>query len=194
MEVKNIKPRKYQESIFKKAINKNLLVVLPTGLGKTVIALLLAEKRLKTFPNSKALVLAPTRPLVLQHKEFFKENASGYFLEVTGKDRPEKRERIYERAEVIFATPQTILNDLREGRLSLDNFSLVVFDEAHHAVGNYAYVPIASIYMNQSKFPRILALTATPGDKIEKVLEVCENLYIEDIEYRTEYSKDVLPK
>jgi len=188
-----IEYREYQIKIFDRAKGKNLLVVLPTGLGKTVIALMLSEYRLNLFKNSKVLMLAPTRPLVLQHKDFFKEFAEGYFLEVTGKDKPEKREKIYKRAEVIFATPQTILNDLKNNRLNLENFSLIIFDEAHHATGNYAYVNIAKYYVNQSLYPRILALTATPGNSIEKIMEVCENLYIEDIEYRTEYSKDVRP-
>ena len=53
------------------------MVVLPTGLGKTVVALLVAVERLGMFPEGKVLVLAPMRPLVLQHARFFKEHLVG---------------------------------------------------------------------------------------------------------------------
>ena len=38
--------REYQENIFINCLNKNSLVVIPTGLGKTIIALMLAVHRL----------------------------------------------------------------------------------------------------------------------------------------------------
>ena len=67
-------PREYQQKIFETAVKKNTLVVLPTGLGKTLIALLLAKERLNKFPNSKIVFLAPTRPLVEQHFSYFTKN------------------------------------------------------------------------------------------------------------------------
>jgi len=64
-------------AIAKSALQSNTLVVLPTGLGKTIIALLVAVERLSMFPDGKVLVLAPTRPLVLQHARFFQEHLAG---------------------------------------------------------------------------------------------------------------------
>ena len=72
-----IEVREYQRAIAKSALESNTLVVLPTGLGKTVVALLVAVERLGMFPDGKVLVLAPTRPLVLQHARFFKEHFVG---------------------------------------------------------------------------------------------------------------------
>lgn len=181
--------REYQKKIVEKALRKNTLVVLPTGLGKTIIAIAVAKERLKF---GSILMMAPTRPLVEQHKKTFRE----WGLEgevVTGRVNPLKRKRIWESHEIFFATPQTVWNDIREGRLSLSEYSLLVFDEAHRAVGDYAYVFIAKNYINTSKNPLILALTASPGNSKEKILEVCRNLYIEEIEFRTERSPDVLP-
>ncbi|HEX4920203.1 MAG TPA: DEAD/DEAH box helicase, partial [Candidatus Bathyarchaeia archaeon] len=66
-----IEAREYQRSIADSALKGNTLVVLPTGLGKTIIALLVAVERLARNPGKKALILAPTRPLVLQHSGFF---------------------------------------------------------------------------------------------------------------------------
>ena len=69
--LKNFKPRLYQETIFETCVNKNTLVVLPTGMGKTSIAMMLAVHRITNFPTSKILFLAPTKPLVVQHKTSF---------------------------------------------------------------------------------------------------------------------------
>ena len=191
MKVK-ITPRIYQERIFATAASQNTLVILPTGLGKTIIALLLAVHRMKKFPNSKILFLAPTKPLCEQHKRTFEENIDeGNFVVLTGTKKPEERKKLWESANFIFATPQTITNDLISGRINFENVSLIVFDEAHRAVGDYDYVFLAKNYINQSKFPRILALTASPGSDKEKINEVKKNLFIEKIEFRDEKAPDV---
>ena len=62
-----ISPREYQIKIFEKCIDKNCLVVIPTGLGKTLIALMLTIERMKKFPGNKVVFLAPTKPLIEQH-------------------------------------------------------------------------------------------------------------------------------
>src|SRR3989344_452472 len=69
----NLNPRDYQKAIFETAKDTNTLVVLPTGLGKTLIALMLTIHKQKQHPGSKALILAPTKPLVEQHYESFKK-------------------------------------------------------------------------------------------------------------------------
>ncbi|MBC7109923.1 MAG: DEAD/DEAH box helicase, partial [Archaeoglobi archaeon] len=66
-----IEYREYQVNIAKKASERSLLVVLPTGLGKTVIALIVMLERLLEC-GGKVLMLAPTKPLVEQHYEFIK--------------------------------------------------------------------------------------------------------------------------
>ena len=60
-----IEIRDYQKNIAEVAGEKNTLVVIPTGMGKTLIAVLVAIKRLDKFPGSKILITAPTRPLAL---------------------------------------------------------------------------------------------------------------------------------
>ncbi len=193
---KSIEKREYQESILRTAESKNTLVVLPTGIGKTIIAVLLAAKRLEKFRDSKVLVLAPTKPLVEQHRNVFKKclKIPEYRMQVvTGAISPEKRARKYEYSVIIFATPQTIKNDIEERRINLENFSLLVVDEAHRAVGKYAYTFVASEYMKRAKNPLILALTASPGSKEERIEEICKNLFIEAVEVRSELDEDVKP-
>ena len=192
--IKDIKPRLYQETIFAKCVDWNTLVVLPTGLGKTTIALMLSSYRLNHFPKSKIIFLAPTRPLVEQHKDFFEKHLDINGLVVfTGKMKPEKRKELWEKSRIIFSTPQCLANDIITNRINLKDVSLIIFDEAQHSVGDYDYVYIAKRYIEEAKFPKILGLTASPGSDIEKIKEVCNNLFIDNVEIRTYDDKDVKP-
>ena len=194
--LKDIKPRLYQETVLSTCVNANCLVVLPTGMGKTVIALMLASQRLRQYPNSKILFLAPTKPLVEQHLQTFRkhfeieENELALF---TGFVRPEKRQLLWKNARIVFSTPQGLENDIISGRINVEDVSLLIFDEAHRAVGDYSYVFIAKQYSRRAKFPKILGLTASPGSDIEKIQEVCKNLCIEEVEIRTDNDPDVKP-
>ena len=77
--LQGITPRDYQKNIFNTCKEKNCLVVLPTGLGKTLIALMLTIQRMTEFPGEKVLFLAPTRPLAEQHLNSFKKNLPELF-------------------------------------------------------------------------------------------------------------------
>ncbi|RLI40790.1 hypothetical protein DRO59_08505 [Candidatus Bathyarchaeota archaeon] len=123
-------------------------------------------------------------------KTFFDEDE---LVLVTGRFPPEKRASLYTSGKIIFATPQCVRNDLKNRLLTLKDVSLIVFDEAHRARGNYAYVSIANYYFRQCPKPLTLGLTASPGGYEEKIAEVCRNLGIEAIEYRTDEDKDVKP-
>ena len=176
-----IKLREYQEATVAVAMNQNTLVVLPTGLGKTIIALFLAAHRLHKFPGSKVLLLAPTKPLAQQHVASFQEHLAleeSEFALLTGSEKAENRKELWEKARMIFATPQTIENDVITGNINLKDVSLVVFDEAHRASGEYAYVFLAKKYEQQAKNQLTLALTASPGSNKEKIDEIIKNLNI----------------
>lgn len=193
----NIEYRKYQVEIAKKCVNKNSLVVLPTGLGKTIIAVFVAAYTLETFPrNSKIIILAPTRPLINQHYGTFKKLLTipeKQFVVLTGNVNPEKRTELFTEHQIIFYTPQTLRNDLVKRRYSLNSTCLVIFDEAHHASGDYPYPLIADEYLDQNPDGNILALTASPGASQRKITELCKNLHIrkENIHTRTRTDRDV---
>lgn len=192
---KMLQPRAYQLAILETAKKKNTLVILPTGLGKTLIALLLAKERLELFPQSKILFLAPTRPLVEQHYHYFKKNfpVEKEMHLFTGKINPEKRAEIWKIAQIIFSTPQCIHNDLKNNLIDLKEVSLLVEDEAHRCLKNYSYTFVAKKYLEEAKNPRILGLTASPGHEVNTIREICKNLGIEAIEIRTRQSEDVKP-
>ena len=192
---KTIEHRSYQVSIAESALNKNTLVVLPTGMGKTVIALLVVAETLKR-KGGKILFLAPTKPLVIQHSNFLKtylEIEDREIVSFSGEIPPAKREDLWKRSRVIVATPQVVENDILSNRIDLSDVSLIVFDEAHRAVGAYSYVFIAENYRKKKPDGLILGITASPGSEIDKILEVCKNLGIENIEIRSKDDPDVKP-
>jgi Fanconi anemia group M protein len=189
-----IEARTYQEAILNTASKKNTLCVLPTGLGKTTLAILLAAHRLEKFPDSKVLITAPTRPLCAQHQKTFTDCMNIPEEEIvllTGKISPFEREDIYKKAKIISATPQTIQNDIQNNILDLSNFSILIVDEVHRAVKKYAYPFVARIYMERAKNPRILGLTASPGGDEEKIKVICKSLFVDAVEIRTELDEDV---
>ncbi len=195
-ELMNIKPREYQLSILNTTLDKNTLVILPTGVGKTLIALMLSVERLKKFPGSKILILAPTRPLVEQHFESFRKQLPELFADLqifTGEINAKKRREIWKTGEIIFSTPQCVANDVRSGLYNLNEVSLLVIDEAHRCLKNYDYTFVSRNYILQSLNQRILGLTASPGSDKEKVTQICKNLNIDALEMRTRDSPDVKP-
>jgi len=180
--------RIYQQTILATATNHNTLCVLPTGLGKTYIAIALAGLKYK---DGKVLMLAPTKPLLEQHKELFQNYFSGNIEIFSGSTPPKKRKEIWKSANIILSTPQTIKNDLINRYYSLKDVSLLVIDEAHRAIGDYAYVFLAQDYIKKRKKSRILALTASPGADKDKITEIKNNLMIEKIEARAREHPEV---
>ena len=192
--LEKINPRNYQQEIFETCKEKNCLVVLPTGLGKTLIALMLTIERMQKFPGEKVLFLAPTKPLAEQHIKYFKKNLPELFGEMqlfTGSVNAENRKKIWQTADIIFSTPQCIANDLKKRMYSLKDVCLLMEDEAHRCIKNYDYRYIAEEYQNQANNPRIIGLTASPGSEKAKIKEICKNLSIEEVELRTRESTDV---
>ena len=173
--------------------NGNTMIVAPTALGKTIVAILVAADRLQKFKGSKILILAPSKPLTIQHEENFKHFLNVPCTSITGAVKTSEREKRWEESQIICATPQTVESDLLNERYNLDDVSLVVFDECHHTVGSYSYVYLASRYVKECQNHLILGLTASPGHDKSKIKEVCENLFIQDITIKTEEDPDVKP-
>ncbi len=183
-------PREYQTNIYTSILRHgNTLVVLPTGLGKTLIAIMLIEKK---HLVGKILFLSPTKPLIEQHFNSVTQELNDlkdFVTIVTGNTQPSKRKKEYEK-KIILSTPQTIRNDINNGLFDPNSLSLVVFDEAHRAVGDYAYTQISKKLTTQTL---VLGLTASPGGKKEHIEEVLSNLNISNIELKLSTDKDILP-
>jgi Fanconi anemia group M protein len=186
-----VEKRVYQELLSARSLEKNTLVVAPTGLGKTIVAILLISYVYKE--NKNILFLSPTKPLIAQHYRSLQKTLnidSKKIVLLTGNIPPAKRKEIYEKKGLIIcATPQTIRNDINNKLIDTNYFNLLIFDEAHRAIGNYSYCEISS---NFNKDIKRLALTASPGSNIKKIKEVAKNLNLENIEIKTDNDIDVI--
>ncbi len=193
-EIKGFKPRLYQENIFNTCTRANTLVVLPTGRGKTKLAILVAVHRLNNFKDSKIVFLTPTKPLAAQIVNEFKDSTNIEDVNLfTGEMKPEQRGELWKDSRVIVSTPQGFTNDVINKRINLREVSLVVFDECHRATGDYDYVWLAKHYNKMGNFPRIVGLTASPGSDLVTINEVSKNLFVEDVEVRTDKDEDLKP-
>ena len=164
-------------------------------MGKTAVALLVAAEHLATLKEKACLFLAPTRPLTHQHHRYLTDhlnlNAEDV-VTITGEDPLKQREEEWRR-RIICATPQVTVNDVKRGIVRLEDFSLVVFDEAHRAVGNYAYSLLGTLLSKTNSSCRIVGLTASLPAEQEKVKEILLKLGLRRVEVRDESSEDVKP-
>jgi ATP-dependent DNA helicase MPH1 len=186
--------RDYQYSIVKNGLFNNLLVALPTGLGKTFIAATIMFNFYRWTKNAQIIFVAPTKPLVAQ------QVTACYGIVgiprsdttmLTGEQAPALRAEEWLTKRVFFMTPQTLINDLSHGLADPKKIVLLVVDEAHRATGDYAYVKVVQFIRRFNTSFRMLALTATPGSSVEGVQEVIDGLEISKVEIRTEESIDI---
>ncbi|KAI5920008.1 hypothetical protein F4810DRAFT_684339 [Camillea tinctor] len=186
--------RDYQFSIVKNGLFNNTLVALPTGLGKTFIAATIMLNYFRWMKTAKLIFVAPTKPLVSQQVDACFNIAGiprSQTTLLTGEISPGLRAEEWESKRVFFMTPQTLENDLSSGFADPKSIGLLVVDEAHRATGNYSYVKVVTFLRRFSNSFRILALTATPGSKVESVQEVIDSLGVSHVEIRTEESIDI---
>lgn len=186
--------RDYQYSIVAKGLYHNMLVALPTGLGKTFIAATIMLNWFRWTSEAQIVFVAPTKPLVSQQIKACFDIAGiprSSTCMLTGSTAPGLRAEEWNSKRVFFMTPQTIVNDLKSGICDPKRLVLLVIDEAHRATGNYAYVEVVRFVRRFNSSFRVLALTATPGSSIETVQEVIDGLGIARVEIRTEESIDI---
>jgi ERCC4-related helicase len=182
-----MKPRPYQTNAANAILSKgNSLLVMPTAMGKTFIAVLVAREKLR---NGKILFLAPTKPLAIQQARAIQELLGEPTTVLTGETPPAKRVQLYSSARSFCGTPQCIENDLLSRRIDLNDFSLIVFDEAHRAVGNYSYAFIGRQAAKSRAL--VLGLTASPSADKEKTRAICSALGITHLEVRRRGDEDV---
>ncbi|WP_128904058.1 DEAD/DEAH box helicase [Halorubrum amylolyticum] len=185
--------RRYQLQLADAAADEHTLVCLPTGLGKTTVSLLVTAERLHEA-GGKALFLAPTKPLVQQHADFYREALEipdDEIVVFTGDVKPDDRAALWEDARIVIATPQVVENDLVGNRISLRDVTHCTFDECHRATGDYAYVYIAERYHADAADPLVTGMSASPGGDTEEIETVCENLGLVNVEVMTEADADV---
>jgi len=174
-----IEARAYQIQAAQQVFDGSCLVVMPTGLGKTAVQWMAMAETIHS--KGRVLLVAPTTGLVQQQARMAREYlelSEESIITLTGEIAPAKRQPLFENALIIIATPQVIRNDVQAHRIDLGTIDLLIFDEAHHAVGNDAMAQVGDLYRNTLQ-GKTLACTASPGVKEEAILEVVERLGID---------------
>lgn len=192
-----VEAREYQVYLANASLTQSTLVVLPTGTGKTAVSMLVSAERLLEQNGGTCLMLAPTKPLVEQHAQNYREKldiAESQICVLTGETPPEERGQIWDEGRsVVIATPQVIENDVLADRISLRDVIHLTIDECHNATGNYPYVYLANKYASVSESPLVTGLSASPGDTKSDVLQICENIGVAGIEVMTEDDPRLAP-
>ena len=162
---------------------------------KTFIGAVVMYNYFRWFPGGKIIFMAPTKPLVEQQVEACHQIMSvplNVTARLDGSIKAKQRKITLERSTTIFFLhPQTLRNDIAKGYVDLRKIVCIVFDEAHRAMGNYAYTVVTQQVIQQNRHFRVLALSATPGSTKEGVQNVIDNLLISHIEVRGDHDPDV---
>ncbi len=154
--ISRLVPRKYQQDATELAIKEGrLAVVMPTGTGKTLIALLFAEHHLKE--GRKVLVLEPTRILVEQTYHFFREHSRYHPLYYHSLER---NPNAFQHSLVITTPESALLNNI-------EDFEVLIVDECHHVSGRD---PLR-ILLERSDAPYRLGLTSFIPRRNKKLVE-----------------------
>ena len=179
-----VEARAYQLKALNTILNSSTLLVLPTATGKTPIEFMAIADRLSQFPTKKALLIAPTNPLLSQHfsdvKKFLNIPTESIIM-INGGIHWKKREELVKNAKLILATPQVIRNDVNRGSISLADYCLLVIDEAHHASGKHAMAEVADIYLEQATSGLLLGATASPGSTEKAIVDLTKRLDCQNI-------------
>ena len=179
-----VEARAYQIRALKNALSSSCLMVMPTGFGKTAVEWMVMAEFLRQH-DKKIILIAPTTGLVAQQQRMARDMINinpEHILRYTGETAPEKRHEIWRKGRILMATPQVIRNDATNRRISLDDVSLIIFDEAHHATGNHAYAQVGDLYLSQNPSGFTLAATASPGSSKGAILEVAKRLGIDRLD------------
>lgn len=188
--------RNYQMELFRKAKKYDTLCFLPTGTGKTLVAVKTISKMLTKFPSKNALFLVDKILLVIQQSKYIKTELQGKLFK-----RPRERQlriaslcngkqdkdgyQLWEQ-DIIISTADYCVNLLEKEALRWEDFSIVVFDEAHHCEKEHPFNKLLYSYhkraLEPQNKPKILGLTASPsggksvGQTVQMMKQILSNM------------------
>ncbi|XWX01289.1 hypothetical protein V2A60_009315 [Cordyceps javanica] len=174
-----VTPREYQNELFERAKKKNTIVVLDTGSGKTLIAIMLLryvleqelEDRSRGCIRKTAFFVVDKVALCQQQYQVVHANLPFSVTKFYGEQQPMEQapqhwNAQFEENMIIVCTAQILLDCLSHGFIKMKQINLLIFDEVHHAKKEHPYAAIMKRYYprHDSEKPRVLGLTASPID------------------------------
>ncbi|CAK9800088.1 Endoribonuclease Dicer [Anthophora plagiata] len=189
-------PRAYQIDLLETALKENTIVYLPTGTGKTFIAIMLikelsADIRKPYNEGGKHTIFLVNKvPLVNQQSKYIERMTGLSCSALSGElkcdlwKETEWNNQLQEH-QVFVMTSQILMNALCSGYMLLNRINLIIFDECHAAVNDHPMRQIMQHFSNYPKeeHPKTLGLTATllnsnvPLNKIESYIQSLETTF-----------------
>ena len=160
------KPRDFQIQAFVEGLQKNIVVVLDTGAGKTLVASMILAKMCKLNPGRMGLMIVDRVPLVFQQGDAIEEDTNLKVVRLCGENKTENKINRINREyyDILVVTAGALYEMLEKQYVDVTLFCTVIFDECHHLSGNHCYVNLIKkfTYQKLSHQPRIIGLTASP--------------------------------
>jgi ATP-dependent helicase IRC3 len=158
---KRFLPRPYQEKAVREVLTlyvdgaRKMLLHLPTGAGKTIIATLIIERLLPLIDSGKVLFIAHRRELLDQTAEKLKQHLPGLAISIDQGER-----RVDPAAQVVIASIQSLSK--RKDAYRPELFSVIVCDECHRALAPSWVEVIEHFNDERDGDALLLGMTATP--------------------------------
>ena len=156
-------------------LGKNVVGIANTGTGKTAAFAVPMLQRLINDPNSRALILAPTRELAQQIEDQCRLIAKGSGLDgallIGGMAMvPQLRELRYN-PRIVIGTPGRVKDHLERRSLNLANCNIVVLDEVDRML-DMGFVNDIRHILNQTKAEKQgYYFSATLDNKVKSIIE-----------------------
>ncbi|KAH7040109.1 uncharacterized protein B0I36DRAFT_259264 [Microdochium trichocladiopsis] len=176
--------------MFELSLKQNIIVAMPTGSGKTQVAILRVRAEIERTPPDKiSWFLAPTVALCQQQYAVFVQQTPAVSIKLlTGAivdkwSDTKTWDDFLHGARVVISTYQLLYDAINHAFVHFDRLTLVVVDEAHNCRGKSPVVMIMKRYQeakeNGFSVPAILGLTASPImnsrlDGIEKIESIMD--------------------
>ncbi|RDW82110.1 p-loop containing nucleoside triphosphate hydrolase-27 [Coleophoma cylindrospora] len=170
-----IKPRAYQSEMVEESLQRNIIVAMDTGSGKTHVAVMRVLAELDRMPSHQFIwFLAPTISLCNQQYEYFQKHITSIPIKLLsgndGIDRWTEQshwDTVLRNVKLLVTTYQVLLDALAHAFVQVESLALIIFDEAHNCVRKHPGAQIMQKFYHPRKtqgkeVPHILGLTASP--------------------------------
>jgi ATP-dependent RNA helicase RhlE len=154
---------------------RDIIGIANTGTGKTVAFAVPALHRLMENPDSRALIIAPTRELAQQIEDEFKAigKGSGLFgaLLIGGANMNPQLRDLRANPHIVIGTPGRIKDHLERGSLKLDTFDVVVLDEVDRMLDMGFVEDVSDILGKVAPLRQSFFFSATMDRKVRDLIE-----------------------
>lgn len=175
--MKITKPTDIQTQAIPAAINgQDVIAIAQTGSGKTLAYALTVLTQLNNKPDSRALVLAPSREMAQQiHKVFTDlcvDLPASVCLAIGGTSGSKQANELKNKPRVIIATPGRMNDHLLGNKLLLQGVEFLVVDEADRML-DMGFAPQLKAIENTLRGDwQTLMFSASFGEKVESIAEL----------------------